>query len=109
MNWTQLHPFLPQPLTWLVLNRSRGWYDSRWPTQCDVTFLQTVSPAEMLHEIGPIDSEAIAEQHRLSTPVSVVHEPVQMLHPSRDHYEDCLLYTSPSPRDKRQSRMPSSA
>ena len=23
--------------------------------------------------------------------------------------EDCLLYTSPSPRDKRQSRMPSSA
>ena len=26
-----------------------------------------------------------------------------------DEYEDCLLYTSPSPRDKRQSRMPSSA
>ena len=24
-------------------------------------------------------------------------------------YCDCLLYTSPSPRDKRQSRMPSSA
>ena len=26
-----------------------------------------------------------------------------------DHIKDCLLYTSPSPRDKRQSRMPSSA
>ena len=26
-----------------------------------------------------------------------------------DKSEDCLLYTSPSPRDKRQSRMPSSA
>ena len=26
-----------------------------------------------------------------------------------DEYIDCLLYTSPSPRDKRQSRMPSSA
>ena len=25
------------------------------------------------------------------------------------NYNDCLLYTSPSPRDKRQSRMPSSA
>ena len=25
------------------------------------------------------------------------------------HAADCLLYTSPSPRDKRQSRMPSSA
>ena len=24
-------------------------------------------------------------------------------------FKDCLLYTSPSPRDKRQSRMPSSA
>ena len=27
----------------------------------------------------------------------------------RDEATDCLLYTSPSPRDKRQSRMPSSA
>ena len=26
-----------------------------------------------------------------------------------DLFETCLLYTSPSPRDKRQSRMPSSA
>ena len=26
-----------------------------------------------------------------------------------DLYKYCLLYTSPSPRDKRQSRMPSSA
>ena len=35
------------------------------------------------------------------------NEPVRMLlfHP----FGDCLLYTSPSPRDKRQSRMPSSA
>ena len=28
---------------------------------------------------------------------------------SNTNHEDCLLYTSPSPRDKRQSRMPSSA
>ena len=26
-----------------------------------------------------------------------------------DEFSSCLLYTSPSPRDKRQSRMPSSA
>ena len=26
-----------------------------------------------------------------------------------EEYQLCLLYTSPSPRDKRQSRMPSSA
>ena len=29
--------------------------------------------------------------------------------PGMDYYIACLLYTSPSPRDKRQSRMPSSA
>ena len=28
---------------------------------------------------------------------------------SNPEYKPCLLYTSPSPRDKRQSRMPSSA
>ena len=27
----------------------------------------------------------------------------------KDSFTSCLLYTSPSPRDKRQSRMPSSA
>ena len=26
-----------------------------------------------------------------------------------DHYKACLLYTSPSPRDRQKSRMPSSA
>ena len=31
------------------------------------------------------------------------------LSPSRVEVLACLLYTSPSPRDKRQSRMPSSA
>ena len=29
--------------------------------------------------------------------------------PAQENYMSCLLYTSPSPRDKRQSRMPSSA
>ena len=29
--------------------------------------------------------------------------------PHNELQRDCLLYTSPSPRDKRQSRMPSSA
>ena len=31
------------------------------------------------------------------------------LEPTNEWYAICLLYTSPSPRDKRQSRMPSSA
>ena len=29
--------------------------------------------------------------------------------PLKDFFTDCLLYTSPSPRDQRGSRMPSSA
>ena len=40
--------------------------------------------------------------------VPTVTENVLIL-PANDHPGDCLLYTSPSPRDKRQSRMPSSA
>ena len=32
------------------------------------------------------------------------------IHPvDKDHYQHCLLYTSPSPRDVSSSRMPSSA
>ena len=30
-------------------------------------------------------------------------------HPSNTLSKDCLLYTSPSPRDRQKSRMPSSA
>ena len=38
-----------------------------------------------------------------------VAEEVRNLLASLGHRNFCLLYTSPSPRDKRQSRMPSSA
>ena len=34
---------------------------------------------------------------------------VEMMHTSMPRYDFCLLYTSPSPRDMRRSRMPSSA
>ena len=35
--------------------------------------------------------------------------PLDLTSGSVTRFKDCLLYTSPSPRDKRQSRMPSSA
>ena len=41
--------------------------------------------------------------------LDVTHEPAQSSAPSHASPPPCLLYTSPSPRDKRQSRMPSSA
>ena len=34
---------------------------------------------------------------------------IKEVHGTFGAYDICLLYTSPSPRDKRQSRMPSSA
>ena len=36
-------------------------------------------------------------------------DPRGKLQHTDQHISTCLLYTSPSPRDKRQSRMPSSA
>ena len=36
-------------------------------------------------------------------------DPVYHIHEGSLRYETCLLYTSPSPRDRQKSRMPSSA
>ena len=36
-----------------------------------------------------------------------MHQP--LINELEELYEDCLLYTSPSPRDRQKSRMPSSA
>ena len=41
--------------------------------------------------------------------VGRVPDSIELVKPLRDGVISCLLYTSPSPRDKRQSRMPSSA
>ena len=46
----------------------------------------------------------VVSQHEFAVPVVV---PVNLM-PGGEGMS-CLLYTSPSPRDKRQSRMPSSA
>ena len=55
------------------------------------------------------------DQYTLKTPAKKASDKKTLLLPSERLAElvasewDCLLYTSPSPRDKRQSRMPSSA
>ena len=51
--------------------------------------------------VKPIDALGKIFDPNLHEAISIVEDP------KLD--EDCLLYTSPSPRDKRQSRMPSSA
>ena len=56
------------------------------------------------HILGLIgDTKAIAESWVLANPV------VETCRRVSEPYKNCLLYTSPSPRDNRRSRMPSSA
>ena len=57
------------------------------------------TPAEVEHEF----SDVLAWRATLANQVGVDLAEVV------DRYKDCLLYTSPSPRDQRGSRMPSSA
>ena len=52
-------------------------------------------------KIGGIESLI----ENLSIELSKTHEVLVLA----DQYDNCLLYTSPSPRDKRQSRMPACA
>ena len=74
---------------------------------------------------GPAVSSAVMREHGLRVdPVDASVEMVKLANEKfdigarqalfeevagRGLYDGCLLYTSPSPRDKRQSRMPSSA
>ena len=39
----------------------------------------------------------------------IMENAVDLEVPNKVDYESCLLYTSPSPRDRQKSRMPSSA
>ena len=60
-------------------------------------FEVTTEDLEELIELPMIeDGRCIARTYRVSNLLAM-------------WLKDCLLYTSPSPRDKRQSRMPSSA
>ena len=52
-------------------------------------------------------SRGLAVIHKKPTPIQIVK--VDYPRRSRAKIVDCLLYTSPSPRDRQKSRMPSSA
>ena len=61
------------------------------------------SMADAPESLDDVDPELIETYNKLGIPL---HEQEMLAGVVR---KDCLLYTSPSPRDKRQSRMPSSA
>ena len=67
---------------------------SVWPSEPDT---QQRDPAPLIDELGGLE-----------VPYT---ERVNRVHDDREdpHFQHCLLYTSPSPRDRTRSRMPSSA
>ena len=73
-------------------NKAGNLYDDRKHLKSDV-----VKAAKELEKTGLVKIEWVQGYRE------------QDIQAIRYRQEDCLLYTSPSPRDKRQSRMPSSA
>ena len=76
------------------------------------------SPLEYRGEMRPIKTntgeqfcESVPKLAKMADKFSVIRSMThgEAAHERGTHNMFCLLYTSPSPRDKRQSRMPSSA
>ena len=74
------------------------------------------SPDAPRHEIGkrtyliaPVEPLDVDGVRTVQVGTALFFLAFLALLPFYGRLSDCLLYTSPSPRDKRQSRMPSSA
>ena len=67
----------------------------------DITFraIETLKQVDIIACEDTRVTKKLCNHYDITTLLKSYHE----------HNKDCLLYTSPSPRDKRQSRMPSSA
>ena len=74
------------------------------PEGCASILYKSVDKASEAAEAMGITSERL---HGLGLVDRIVPEPLGGAHRNPD--ETCLLYTSPSPRDRTRSRMPSSA
>ena len=59
-------------------------------------------------QIGPLEPEGKPSLEDLVA-LGLVKRPKNISQPQRAQLSHCLLYTSPSPRDVEESRMPSSA
>ena len=80
------------------------------------TYLQSVPYFDRLDYVSPMNQEhafALAVERMLGIEVPKRGQYIRMLYCEigriLNHLMNCLLYTSPSPRDRTRSRMPSSA
>ena len=87
------------------------YLDYQSTTPCDPAVVQAMAPwwtedfanpASRLHRPG-LTAAAVVQQSRSTIAASLGFGPEALI------FCSCLLYTSPSPRDQRGSRMPSSA
>ena len=69
--------------------------------------------SEASPEVGDGDPEGTVPTGKIASKETQATKPAEeveaALEISEDEVENCLLYTSPSPRDRTRSRMPSSA
>ena len=91
----------------LADGRPRGWADLTAQQIATTRPVEYVNLAIRGRLLEPIATTQLDEVLKLAPDVLTFNGGGNdLLRPS---YDPCLLYTSPSPRDKRQSRMPSSA
>ena len=75
-------------------------------------FINLASVLSFFAISGELTAQVVKHERLLSFEEAVPQElsgAGSTLSLSDEHYKDCLLYTSPSPRDGATSRMPSSA
>ena len=87
--------------------------NSLLPTECPCGVAKrafTDDPAQIasLHVVQ-VSETAKTHYHKKMTEIYYILEGEGQIELDSTLFDICLLYTSPSPRDKRQSRMPSSA
>src|SRR5665811_857165 len=74
------------------------------------TFFLHVEQREAEHSTVGGNQRQVNTQHLIQRRADFAyHHLGELNHSSNDQYVSCLLYTSPSPRDRTRSRMPSSA
>ena len=59
--------------------------------------------------INPEYVTRMRKQNRFKTGLDIAKYTASIMRKDMEEYDACLLYTSPSPRDRTRSRMPSSA
>ena len=69
----------------------------------------TNEQAEITHEFDVQDVVVTASEDRSQCILSLVNRELRLQIQRTERIDICLLYTSPSPRDRQRSRMPSSA